>query len=170
MQASGGPWQRNPRGIRLLFSCQVLSDSFQPQGLQHARLPCPSLSPGFCSDSCPLSQWSHRTISFSVVPFSCLQYFPASVSWWLRHALDHAPEQWAVQLPPDTESPLRERTVSLTPHHRSYFHDGAIESSYSSPSWGTEILLPHLIRIWWDKDKQRAHSLQDQGDGRKWTF
>ena len=46
--------------------------------MQHARLPCPSPSPGACSNSCPLSQWCHPTISSSVVPFSCLQSFPAS--------------------------------------------------------------------------------------------
>ena len=40
----------------LLFSCSVVSDSLQPHGLQHSRLPCPSLSPGVCSNSCPLSQ------------------------------------------------------------------------------------------------------------------
>ena len=41
-----------------------MSDSLPPHGLQHARLPCPSLSPGVCSNSCPLSQWCHPTILF----------------------------------------------------------------------------------------------------------
>ena len=51
-------------------------------GLQHARLPCPSPSPGACSNSCPLSRWWHPTVSSSVVPFSsCLQYFPTSGSF-----------------------------------------------------------------------------------------
>ena len=54
--------------------------SLWPHGLQHARLPCPSPSPGACSNSCPLSQWCHPTIWFSVVPFSCLPSFPASGS------------------------------------------------------------------------------------------
>ena len=62
-----------------LFSCSVVSDSLQPHGLQPARLPCPSPTPGACSNSCPLSQWCHPTISFSVIPFSsCLQSFPSS--------------------------------------------------------------------------------------------
>ena len=52
-----------------------------PHGLQHARVPCPSWSPRVCSNSCPLSQWCHPTISSSVVPFSCLQSFPASGSF-----------------------------------------------------------------------------------------
>ena len=59
-----------------------MSDSLQPHGLQHARLPCPSLFPGVCSNSCPLSQWCHPTISSSVAPFSsCPQSFPASGSF-----------------------------------------------------------------------------------------
>ena len=71
----------------LLFSLSDMSGSFQPHGLQHARLPCPSLSPGVCSISCPLNQGCYPTISSSVVPFSsCLQSFPASGSFpmsWL---------------------------------------------------------------------------------------
>ena len=66
----------------LLFSRSVVSDSLQPHGLQHARLPCPSLSLRACSSSCPLSWWSHSTISSSVIPFSsCLRSFPASGSF-----------------------------------------------------------------------------------------
>ena len=62
----------------LLCSCSVVCNPFWPHGLQHARLPGPSLFPGACPNSCPLSLWSHSTISFSVVPFSsCLQSFPA---------------------------------------------------------------------------------------------
>ena len=66
----------------LLFSYSVISDSLPSHGLQHARLPCPSLSPRVCSNSYPLNWWCHTTISFSVVPFSsCLQSFPASESF-----------------------------------------------------------------------------------------
>ena len=65
------------------FSCSLMSSSLQPQGLQHARPPCPSPTPGVYSNSCPLSQWCHPTISSSVVPFfSCLQSFPAS--WYFQ--------------------------------------------------------------------------------------
>ena len=59
-----------------------MSDSLWPHGLKHTRLPCLSPTPGACSNSCPLSQWCHPTISSSVVPFSsCLQSFPASGSF-----------------------------------------------------------------------------------------
>ena len=58
-----------------------MSDSVRSHGLQHTRLPCPSLTPGACSNSCPSSWWCHPTISSSAVPFSsCLQSFPASGS------------------------------------------------------------------------------------------
>ena len=64
--------------LLFLFSHSVVSDSLRAHGLQCARLPCPSLSPRVCSNSCPLSQWCHATISFSVTQFSsCPQYFPA---------------------------------------------------------------------------------------------
>ena len=73
--------------LLLLFSHSVVSNSLWPYGLQHARLPCPSLSPGACSNSCPLSWWCQPTISSSVIPFfSYLQYFPAQGSFlksWL---------------------------------------------------------------------------------------
>ena len=56
--------------ICLQFSCSVMSNSLRPRGLQHARLPCCSLSPGVCLNSYPLSQW--LTISFSVAPLLLL--------------------------------------------------------------------------------------------------
>ena len=54
---------------------------FDPHGLQHVRLLCPSPCPRACSNSCALSQWCHPTISSSVVPFSCPQSFPTSGSF-----------------------------------------------------------------------------------------
>ena len=71
-------------GFCRIHSVQSLSHIwlFATHGLQHARLPCPSPTPGTCSNSCPLSWWCHLTISSSVVPFSsCLQSFPASGSY-----------------------------------------------------------------------------------------
>ena len=58
-----------------------MSNSLRPHGLKHARLLCPSPTLGAYSNSCPLSQWCHPTISSSVIPFSsCSQSFPASGS------------------------------------------------------------------------------------------
>ena len=64
------------------FSCSVVSDSLWPHGLQHARLPGPSTTPGVYSNSCPLSGWYHPTISSSFLPFSFhLLSFPKSGSF-----------------------------------------------------------------------------------------
>ena len=64
------------------FSRSTLSDSLWPHGLQHARFPCPSPTPGVYSNSRPSSRWCHPTISSSIVPFSsCLHSFPASGSF-----------------------------------------------------------------------------------------
>jgi len=64
------------------FSRSVMSDSLRPNGLQHARPPCPSPTPRAYPKSCPLSRWCHPTISSSVIPFSsCLHSFPASESF-----------------------------------------------------------------------------------------
>ena len=68
--------------LLLFFSHSVISNSLQPYGPQHARLPCSSLFSGVRSDSCPLNQWCYLTISSSAMPFAfCLQSFPASGSF-----------------------------------------------------------------------------------------
>ena len=64
------------------FSCSVVSNSLQPHGVLHTRLPCPTPTPRAYSNLCPLSRWCHPTISSSVVPSSShLQSFPASGSF-----------------------------------------------------------------------------------------
>ena len=65
----------------LLISCWIVSDSLWPHRLQHTRFSCPSLSPGICSSSCPLSWWCYLTITASASLFFCLQSFPASESF-----------------------------------------------------------------------------------------
>ena len=74
----------NKRPDLVDFSRSVVSNSSGLHGLQHARPPCPSPTPGAYSNSCPLSRWCHPAISSSVVPFSsnpCLQFLPASGSF-----------------------------------------------------------------------------------------
>ena len=72
-----------------------MSNSLWPHGLQHARLPCPSLSPKVCSNSYPLVRWCHPTISFSVAPFSCPQSFPASESFPVSQLLTSILKYWS---------------------------------------------------------------------------
>ena len=75
-------WRTQTFSLSVQFSRSVVSDSLRPHGLQHARPPCPSPTPRVYSNSCPLSQWCHPTISSSVVLFSsCLQSFPVSGSF-----------------------------------------------------------------------------------------
>ena len=63
------------------FSRSVMSNSLQLHELQHTRIPCPSPTPGACSNTCPSSRWCHPAISTSVITFSsCLQSLPASGS------------------------------------------------------------------------------------------
>ena len=64
------------------FSRSVMSNSLWPHESQHARPPCPSLTPGVHSNSCSSSRWCHAAISSSVIPFSsCPQSLPASESF-----------------------------------------------------------------------------------------
>ena len=67
--------------ISVQFSRSVVSHSLWPHESQHARPPFPSPTPGVHPNSCPSSRWCHPAISSSVVPFSCLQSFPASGSF-----------------------------------------------------------------------------------------
>ena len=78
------PWDSSGRILpfRSVQFSSVVSDSLRPHRPQHARPPCPSPTPGACSNSCPSSWWCHPTISSSVVPFSsCLHSFPTSGSF-----------------------------------------------------------------------------------------
>ena len=88
----------------LQFSRSVLSNSLRPHGLQHARLPCPSPTPGACSNSCPSSWWCHPTISSSVVPFSsCLQSFPASGSFPVSQFFTSGGPSFSCSISPSNE-------------------------------------------------------------------
>ena len=75
-------YQKSLFNCSVQFSLSVVSDSLWSHEPQHARLPCPSPSPGVHPNPCPSCWWCHPTISSSVVPFSsCPQSFPASGSF-----------------------------------------------------------------------------------------
>ena len=85
-------------------SCPTL----RPHGLQHARLSCPSPTPGACSNSCPLSRWCHPTISSSVAPFSsCPQSFSASGSFPMSQFFASGGQYWSFSfnISPSNEHP-----------------------------------------------------------------
>ena len=98
-----------------------MSDSLRTLGLQHARLLCPSLSPGVCSNSCPLSQWCSLTISYSTTPLSPVAFnlsqhqglFQWVGPWFMDLTFQvpvqyHSLQRWTLLSPPDT---------STTKHH-----------------------------------------------------
>ena len=78
-------------GMCVSLSHSLASNSLRPHGLQHTRLPCPALSPGLCSDSCPSSQWCYLTISSPVAPllllisvFPSIMVFSKELALWIR--------------------------------------------------------------------------------------
>ena len=74
-------WEKWVQGSER-FQFSSVPKSLWPHGLWHARLSCPLPCPGVCSNSCPLSQWCHPTISSSAISLSsCPQSFPASGSF-----------------------------------------------------------------------------------------
>ena len=94
--------------LLLLLSYSVMSDSLQPHGLQHARLPCPSPSPCVFSHSCPLHGWCHPDISPSVIPFSsCLQSFLSSGLFQWVSSFIRWPKYWSFSfsISPSNEHP-----------------------------------------------------------------
>ena len=133
--------------LSVQFNRSVVSNSLWPHGLQHARPPCPSPTPGVCSNSCPLSGWCHPTISSSVVILcsSCVQSFPASfpMSWLIMW-----PKYRSFSISPSNEYsglissridwfdllPVQGTLKSLLQHH----------SSKASILWHSAFFMVHL--------------------------
>ena len=108
-----------------------------PHGLEHTRLPHPSLSPGVCSNSCLLSKWCHPTISSSVAPFaSCPQSFPLSGSF---------PKSWLFEA-----KKKKTRKYPLISWHRGWslssFGRLGASQGLSTWTWGLTIQLRHETR------------------------
>ena len=94
------------QALLLVFNHLVLSDSLQPHGLKHTRLPCPSPTLRTCSNSCPSNRLCHPTISSSVVPFSsCPQSFPASGSSPMSRLFSFRPKEANSPIPTPPSSP-----------------------------------------------------------------
>ena len=114
------------------FSCSVVSNSLWPHGLQHTRLPCPSPTLGAYSNSCPLSQWCHPTISSSVVPFSWLQSFPASGSFPMSQFFASGGQSIGVSV-----------STSVLPMNIQDWYPLGLTSWFSLQSKGLSSLLQH---------------------------
>ena len=96
------------------FSCSVVSNSLQPHESQHARTPCPSLSPRAHSNPHPLSRWCHPAISSSVIPFSsCPQSLPASESFPVSQLFAWGGQSTGVILPKDARRMDKKAVVHI---------------------------------------------------------
>ena len=151
----------------LLFSPSVLSYSLLPRGLQHARLPCPSLLPEVWSNSCPSSRWCHPKISSSGIPFSsCLLSFPALGSFQMSQFFasggqilefhrQHQSFQWILDWFPwgltgwiSLQSKELSRVFSNTivPNHQSFSAQLSLWSNAHTHTWLLEKPEPWLDR------------------------
>ena len=136
----------------LLFSHSVMSNSLWPHGLQHTRLPCPSPFPGVWSNSWPLSQWCHPTISSSVIPFSsCLHSFPASGSFqWVSPSQEVAKvlEPFTYILPNVPKSSTK--WVPLLSHFTDKATNSGPEIGTALPSvgWTQKNSSRHILEQW----------------------
>ena len=85
------------------FNCSVISNSLKTHGLQHTRHSHPSPPPLACSNLCPLHRWCHPAISSSVIPFSCLQSFPASGSFLMSGICPSGGQSFGFSISPSNE-------------------------------------------------------------------
>jgi len=150
-------------GRSIQFSRSVVSDSLRPHGLQQARPPCPSPTPGVYLNSCPLSWWCHPTISSSVIPFSsCLQSFPALGSFQMSQHFPSGGQSTGVSvsesvLPMNTQdwSPL-ERTGWISLQSKELSRVFTITTVQKHQFFGAQLYSPPLTSI---HDYWKNHSL-----------
>ena len=123
------------------FSRSVMSDSLRPHESQHARLPCPSPTPGVHSDSCPSSQWCHPAISSSVVPLSSC---PHPSIYIYPHLL--APPSQLIPSHSSRSSQSTSLSKLFVLYSRfqlaSYFNNGNLYMSFLISKFVTPILSP----------------------------
>ena len=152
-----------PQFSSIQFGHSVMSHSLQPHGLQHTRLPCPSLTPRAFSNSSSSSQWCHPTISSSVVSFSSyLQSFPSIRDFSNESVLCiRWPKYWSFSF---SNSPSSEYSgliffgidwfdlavqvilKSLLQHH----------SSKASIPWHSAFFMVQLLHPYWTTEKTTA--------------
>ena len=129
----------------------VMSDCFAPHGLQHARLCCPSPRPGVCSNSRPLSQWCHQTISSYVAPFSsCPQAFPASGCFPLSrlfasggHSIEASASASVLPMNIQGWFPLR-LTVLISLQSKGLLRDFSNTTVQKYQFFSAQLIWPHL--------------------------
>ena len=151
-----------------LFSCSIMSDFLWAHGLQHARPPCPSLTPRVCSNSCPLSWWWHPAISSSVIPFHCFQSFPASWSFLISQLFTSGGQSTGAS----ASSPVLPMNIGLISFRMDWLDLLAVQGTLKS------LLQHHSSKasvIWYSAlfTVQLSHAYMTTGKTiplTKWTF
>ena len=123
-----------------------MTDSLWPHGLQHIRPPCSTPTPRVYSNSCPLSQWCHPTISSSVIPFSCLQSFPALGSFPMSQFFTSGGQSIGVSASASVLPMNIQNWFPLLQHHSSKASvlQCAKESAYNMGAAGDMGSIPRL--------------------------
>ena len=141
-----------------------LVDSLGPHGLQHTRLPYPSLSPGVCSNSSPLSWRCHRTIQSSVGPFSsCPQSFTTSGSFPVSQLFPSGGQSWSFSFSISPSNELsglisfRMDCFALYKHSQRYLRRCFV--NILSPSTQIHLHYFSLLRIMWLPSKTTQGTL-----------
>ena len=139
----------NLEGIRFqktllsLLHCLTMSNYLLPYEGQHARPSCPSLSPGVCQNSCPLSWWCHPTVSSSIDPFSfCLRSIPALWSF---------PMSWLFA---SAGQSIVASALVLTMNIQCWFHSGLTSLIF--------LLFKGLSRVFSSTKAQKHHFFDTQ--------
>ena len=147
------------------FSHSVMSNSLQVHGLQHARPPYPSPTSGVYSNSSPLSQWYHPTITSSVVPFSHLQSIPASESFQMSQLFtSHGQIIWASAsasvLPMNIQDwfPLR-WTVWISLQSKGLSRVFSNTTVQKHQFFGAQLIVQLYVRVVTIHDYWKNHSL-----------
>ena len=153
-----------------------MSNSLWPYEPQHARLPCPSPSPGVHSDSHPPSWWCHPAISSSVVPFSsCPQSLPASESFPVsqlfawggqstgvsalasflpKNTQDWSPLEWTGWISLQSKGCSRVFSNTTVQKHQ-FFSTQPSSQFYLGAKWGLLPRRQHLRQFWGTAPKRQ---------------
>ena len=138
-----------------------MSNSLRPHRLQHTRLPCPSLSPGIFSGSCPLSQLCHPTISSSVACFSlCLQFFPISGLFPELALRIKGPKHWNFNFslsPSNENSGLTSFRIEKSNNFSFLIVSSQMDNHY--------YIRKHELTTYWDKGSPQVKSNKASVEG-----
>ena len=151
-------------------SVAIMPNSFQPHGRQHARLPCLWLFPWVCSNSCPLGQWCHLTITSSVALFSFFfQSFPASESFPISQLFASGGQSIGASLFSISPSNEYSGLISLRVYWLVWSYNPR-DSQESSPTPQLESINSQALRLFYSPTLTSMHDYSKTIALTIWTF